>query len=443
MPTSQSSKLVGKKINLVILAPKIGFISRRVLYSVSHSYPYSSNGYAVRTHGVAAALVRAGCSVIAATRPGVPWDHLGFSLSSVVGMHHLDDVRYLHTPITGNHSMADPAYMEKSVEIRAEQMQVFKPSVVIAGSNWHNALPTAIAARRLGLPFYYEVRGFWEISQMARDLAWEGSPGFLHEVENETAVAKAADGVFTLNRFMLEELVRRGVPRRRIALVPNGFPGFSTPNPGVLSREALGIRSRYVVGYIGSFTVYEGLEDLIHAVGRLRSRGVDVSLLLVGSSEPRGFGAGTAGLCAKTVAYKQLAESLGIANHIFFEGRVPPEQASSYYALLDAVVIPRLPLAVCELVSPMKPLEAASMGKRVLMSDVAPLYDLANLYSGFSYFEKGNVSSMAQRLGDVLQSPEPEALASQGLASYTWDNNVQPMVQAVLETSRNANFGKR
>ncbi len=400
----------------------------RVLYAVSHSFPFSSNGYAVRTHGVAAALVIAGCDVVAASRPGVPWDQPGFKDKEVALCHVIDRVRYVHSRTPCRQGLALEDYLAQSVEVWAELMRVFKPSAVIAASNWHNALPAAIAAHELGLPFFYEVRGFWEVSQAARDPGWEYSPGYVREVAGETAVAKAADRVFTLNRFMRDELVRRGVVAERIDLVPNGFPGWVETSSVAISQADLGIRSRYVVGYIGSFNVYEGLEELIEAFASVRRRGVDAALLLVGSGEPRGFAIES---CEKTAVYRALAEKLGVSEFVFLPGRVPPEQTAAYYALLDVVVIPRRPFAVCEIVSPMKPLEAAAQGKRVLMSDVAPLADLAALCSNFSYFEKGNVNSLADKLVHLLAEPTAAVTKCQALDALSWESNVGPIVAAM------------
>lgn len=395
----------------------------RVLYAVNHCYPFSSNGYAVRTHGVAAGLVRSGCDVVAVSRPGVPWDQKDFEHADVALNHVIDRVRYVHSRAPSRRDLPLERYLDESVALLMGLMRVFKPSAVMAASNWHNALPAAIAARELGLPFLYEVRGFWEISQAARDPGWEHTPGFAHEVAGETAVATAADRVFTLNRFMRDELVRRGVLVERIELVPNGFPGWAEDSAVSLSRAVVGIRSHYVVGYIGSFNVYEGLEELIEAFAMLRRRRVDVALLLVGSGEPRGFASEA---CEKTAAYRALAEKLGVSEFVFMPGRVLPEQTAAYYALLDVVVIPRRPFAVCELVSPMKPLEAAAHGKRVLMSDVAPLVDLAKLCPNFSYFEKGNVAALAEKMGELLATGD-ELPRCAALEKLTWENNVAPI----------------
>jgi glycosyltransferase involved in cell wall biosynthesis len=404
----------------------------RFFYAVNHSFPFSSNGYAVRTHGVATGLVQSGCQVIVASRPGMPWDQAGSDTADVILLSQtIEGVRYIYTRSPSRKDLMLEKYLEFSVEALAELMRIFKPAAVMAASNWHNALPAAIAAHQLGLPFFYEVRGFWEISQLARDPGWERSPGFAQEVSGETTVAKSAHRVFTLNRFMRDELVRRGVAAERIDLVPNGFPGWAEDSSVQLSRADLGISSQYVVGYVGSFNVYEGLEELIEAFASVRRHGVNASLLLVGSGEPSGFDAGQFGTCQKSAEYRELAEKLGVSEFVYMPGRISPEQTAAYYTLLDVVVIPRRPFAVCEMVSPMKPLEAASHGKRVLMSDVAPLTDLAELCPNFSYFHKGSVASLTEKLVELLKEPVKTVPRCEMLAELTWEKNVVPMVAAI------------
>jgi glycosyltransferase involved in cell wall biosynthesis len=409
-------------------------IPRRLLYAVNHSYPFSSNGYAVRTHGVASALVRAGVEVIAVSRPGSPWDRAGFDDAGFALEHRIDGVRYVHLPQPRQMGRPLAEYTALAAEAFAEVLRVYRPQTVMAASNWHNALPAALAARAAGLRFFYEVRGFWEISQASRDPAWADSPGFAEAVAGETAVARSAQRVFTINRFMRDELARRGVAVERVDLVPNGFPGWQDDGAqqaaGAPTRASLGIRARYVVGYIGSFNVYEGLEDLIEAVAWLRKRGVDVALALVGSGEPRGIGVGQATDPA-AASYRALAEQLGVGEHVFMPGRVKPEEAAAYYALMDVVVIPRRPFAVSEIVSPMKPLEAAAHGKRVLLSDVAPLADLASLCPNFSYFAKGDMGALTDRLGELLAAGDFAPPRCEALAGLTWERNVAPMVAAV------------
>jgi len=322
-------------------------------------------------------------------------------------------------------------YLTACVDAWVELIRVFKPSAVMAASNWHTALPAAIAAHELGMPFFYDVRGFWEVSRAAREPQWADSLEYKQAVGCETLVARCARKIFTLNRFMRDELTRRGIDAERVELVPNGFPGWQAEPVQRLTRAEVGIKACHVVGYIGSFNDYEGLELLVEAVARLRQRGLDVALLLVGSSESSGLGAGGDFACPAIQRYRKLERELGVGDYLFTPGRVGPELTMSYYALLDVVVIARPPLPVCELVSPMKPLEAAAHGKQVLMSDVAPLADLAGICSNFHYFAKGNVDALTEKLAELLATGNFSPPRSQGLDALSWEHNVQPMVRAI------------
>lgn len=407
----------------------------RILYAVNHCYPFSSNGYAVRTHGVAAGLVKNGCHVIAASKLGLPWERTGFNEPNFKNCHLIDGVRYIHSflaPLQGTVTEQQAKRAQCAVDTLVEQIRVFKPAAVMAASNWNNALPALQAAQITGLPFFYEVRGFWEISRSAREPEWKNSPAFLNEVKQETAIAKAANKVFTLNPFMRTELIKRGIDAKKIELVPNGFSGWMPTPLSPLDKSALGIKSQYTIGYIGSFNIYEGLEDAIEALALLRGEGIDVNLLLVGSGESLGFS--DKNKCLTTLKYRALAEMLGVSDYLITPGRVDPEKAEAFYHLLDVVVIPRRPLEVCELVSPMKPLEAAAYGKCVLMSDVAPLAELAEFSPNFHYFKKGNAQSMANKLMQLLSLKSPIELNNQQcnkLQERTWAQNVLPIVNAM------------
>lgn len=415
--------------------------AKRILYAVNHSFPFSSNGYAVRTHGTSAALVKASFEVITVSRRVSQRQQGHLSEVDNVPTRLLDGVRYMHLASTVLPGATSCLHFEQSAAAMIELVQVLKPSVLMAASNWENALPSALAARELGIPFFYEVRGFWEISHAARDEQWAQSADFQNEVAAETALAKVAQRVFTINSFMRDELVSRGVPKDRIELVPNGFTASPDPllgDPEI--RQTLLQKARHWVGYVGSFSPYEGLLDLLIAVSVLRSQGMDVGLLLVGSSQSSGFDIGSNTLCAVSQDLEQKARQLGMSEALVMPGRLAREEVTAYYPSLDVVVIPRKPVDVSELVSPIKPIEAASYGKRVLMSDVAPLAELAELYPNFFYFKKGNVQSLTDCLRELLQNPPPELPCHPGLESRTWANCVMPMVKAFKAVS---SFGVR
>ena len=418
-------------------------VDGRIAYIANHSYPFSSNGYAVRTGGVAGALSFHGHSVVVITKPGMPWDLPQFVDDDYACSHIVGGVRYLHLPYPRNSGKTQSEYLGAAIEAFKRVLRVFKPAVVHAASNWKNALPAAIAAKELGLPFFYEVRGFWEITRASREPEWAHSDEFQQVVKYERAVSCAADRVFTLNRFMRRELVQRGVDPARIELVPNGIEVprdmacvSRAQQPIAVSRVELGIRSRFVVGFIGSLNQYEGLEDLVRAAAGAYRRGIDISLVLVGSSHATGLAAESAKESVET-QLRRVAESCGIAERLVLPGRVEHGAIADYYDLFDLVVLPRRPLPVCELVSPLKPLEALAAGKRVLMSNVAPLAELAEISTRFQYFDKGSVESLTDRLvGLLVQDDRLQPLSADVLTDISWTARVAPISQWVYQYSR-------
>jgi len=394
----------------------------RTFYFVNHALPTSTNGYAVRTHEISIQLVFNGINLFVNYHSRNIEEYKNFSLPGI---------RYLHFPFPAASEVGHEASVTSTAFRLEEHLKVFKPGILVAASNWKIGLPVSRVAAKLGIPFYYDVRGFWEISKAAQNPAWANSTEFKEEVRLETQVASSATCVFTISNIMREELVRRGVDRNKIDLVPNGFtdwPQYTSTLPQ--SQSAFRNSAKLWVGYIGSFGVYEGLENLIHAVAAVRKQGVDVGLLLVGSGQPSGLDVDSKTLCPVTLKLRALADSLGIGDVLVTPGRTTPEQAELYYPLIDLVVIPRKPLPVAELVTPLKPVEAASHGKRVLMSNVAPLAELGPDYPNFFYFEKGNQKSLEAKLYELLTDLPPELPRYAGLEKYKWEITVKPMVEA-------------
>ncbi|WP_339119359.1 glycosyltransferase [Halomonas sp. BMC6] len=392
-------------------------IQGRIAYMVSHGQSYASNGYAIRTQGIAHALNQHGFETLCFVRPGRPWELN--AESNVAPETTIEGVRYIHTRWKGDATPKNgKPLLEESINKYIELFKVYRPSAVLAASNHAVGLPAWVAAKRLGLPFYNEVRGFWELSRAAREPEYENSAAFQKEAELDAFVAQQAQKVFTLNQPMKEELVKRGVKAKNIAIVPNGvtaLPNIKPANPALKKR--LGIEEGdKVVGYIGSFSAYEGLEVLLEACAQLVGQGEKIKLLLVGDEQP----------ITKVVGEHSVAKEAGSTPWLIQVGRVPHEQVGDYYALLDAVVIPRKPLAVCNIVPPIKAAEALSYSKRLVLSDVAPLAEYAKKHKGVVSFNADNASSLVESLQGSLKLPVPKPSTELLFAKHT-----EPMVRAL------------
>jgi glycosyltransferase involved in cell wall biosynthesis len=409
----------------------------RLLYVVHHGYPLSSDGYSVRTQCVARGLMDNGWDVLVATQPGTQESlHAPSPLPPGVFSHDHDGVPYEHTLEPRLEGVPYGALHDCLSAIHQEKIRQFKPHAILAASNWQVAQPAMDAARREGVPFYYEVRGFWELSQLSRDPDYRKSAEFSCHVTEETRVCVAAEAVFTLNEAMRKELLRRGVQEQKIGIVPNGIGHTKKNSHKCIPRENLGLKSKYIVGYIGSFNGYEGLEDLVQAAANLYARGLDISLLLVGGAQLAGVVPNRNLLPEDphALALCNLAESLRFEDRLVLTGRVSAEQAWEYYSCMDLVVIPRRPSEVTELVPPIKPLEALAAGKQVLMSDVSPLKEIASMHSSFRCFQKGNMESLTREIEKILLENRDTTIGVRNLSRLSWNHILLPMMEKIHTT---------
>lgn len=346
----------------------------RVAYILTGSLPWMETGYAMRSQALVEALQRVGMDVHCITRPGFPADRKGldetaqYPAQSVVG-----EVTYRHIAEPSRNQFRRDTYFNAAAVALVEALTPLAPGVVMAAPDYNNALPALLAARQMGLPFIYDVRGFWELSRLAKNPHYADDPDFAMSVALESLIARNADQVFTLNVPMRDELVRRGVAETHITLTPNACnPTDHVPRPRDTALAGqLGIPSGTpVIGYIGSFNAYEGLDDLVRACGRLGIKGADFRLLLVGKSAGNGAGQ------TLEAQLREIASAAGIADRLIMPGRVPHEAVEDWYSLIDIAPFPRKATSVTELVSPMKPLEAMAMAKLVIVTDIAPLAEM-------------------------------------------------------------------
>jgi glycosyltransferase involved in cell wall biosynthesis len=245
----------------------------------------------------------------------------------------------------------------------------------------------------------YEVRGFWEDTWLSRhpDAAMRASSELYQRNRAlETRCMLAGDLVVTLGEAMREEIVARGVPEEKILIVPNAVSAeFLRPLPDATTlREELGIKpDEQVVGVVTSLVPHEGIGTLLEATAMLRARGVPARALIVGDGPER-------------AALQRQAAQAGLADAAVFTGRVPASKVRQFHALLDVFVVPRTPDRVCQLVTPLKPVEAMASGLCVVTSEVKALTEIVkHEVTGMQTVPQDPVS-LADCLERLIYSPD-------------------------------------
>jgi PEP-CTERM/exosortase A-associated glycosyltransferase len=295
----------------------------------------------------------------------------------------------------------------KTLERRIlEVAAVEKPAVLHAHSPVLNAWPALWAGRRLGIPVVYEIRAFWEDAAVDHGTTTEGSLRYRATRAFETAACRRAGAVVTICEGLRKGLLERGLERGKLFVLPNGVDTAKFPPPALdgALQERLGLRGKQVVGFIGTPYRYEGLPFLLKAVAALAPAMPDLRALIVGG-----------GYDGEEEELKAMARELGIGDRVIVQGKVPHEQVGSFYSVIDVLVYPRIRSRLLELVTALKPLEAMSMEKAVVGSDVGGNKELIEDGVNGLLFRAEDVADLAKVLDGILGDPaRRDALRKQG-----------------------------
>ena len=277
----------------------------------------------------------------------------------------------------------------------------------------------------------YEIRAFWEDAAVGNGTGREGSAKYFLTRQLETHAVKSADAVAVICDGLRGDLIARGVDAGKIVVSPNGvdLELFGDPPPRDAALAAtLGLGDGdAVIGFIGSFYDYEGIDDLIAAMPALVAAQPGAQLLLVGGGPME-------------TALKEQAAASPVASRIHFVGRVPHDQVERYYSLIDILAYPRKKMRLTDLVTPLKPLEAMAQGKLVAASDVGGHRELIEDGVTGTLFAPDDPAAIASALAGLLASRESWAEQRRVARVFVekhrnWSSNIlryEPVYQRLL-----------
>jgi glycosyltransferase involved in cell wall biosynthesis len=277
-------------------------------------------------------------------------------------------------------------------------------------------------ARRVGVPsvLFVPAAKVWEAEGWGTTRPGWGS---WLERRGERPALLGADVVACGSEAVVEQVLRIGVPSRRVLLTPTGvdlelFAELPDPTP---LRRSLGLHERFVVGWVGSFRRFHALEQAVEAVAEVPG----AALLLVGDGPER-------------ARIERLAHDLGVS--ATFTGTVPHDQLPAYLAAMDVAVIlaPRdepfhySPLKLAEYLAAGLPVVAPAAGQLPRrLTDGADSVVVAP-------HDVGAVAAALRRLRD-----DPEERARLGKAAraaaeaeWAWDHQVRRVVEALASVRR-------
>ena len=371
----------------------------RVLHVLDHSIPLHS-GYTFRSLALLREQRALGWDTHHLTSPkhaAAVTGELAAALEETVEGWH-----FHRTPAAGPSSgarlpgLSEIALMKQLERRLLAVAQQLQPDVLHAHSPVLNAIPALRVGRRLGIPVVYEVRAFWEDAAVDHGTTTEGSLRYRLTRRLETHALRNADHVFTICEGLRGDIAARGIAPSKVTVIPNAVD-INDFEPGgqadAALKSRLGLDGAVVLGFIGSFYAYEGLDLLLQALPELLRRRPGLRVLLVGGGP-------------QDAALKAQTQALGVADKVVFTGRVPHAEVQRYYDLIDVLVYPRHSMRLTELVTPLKPLEAMAQGRLLVASDVGGHRELIRDGETGVLFRAGSAPSLTDAVHGLLQRRE-------------------------------------
>ncbi len=364
----------------------------RILHVLDHSVPLHS-GYTFRTLNILQEQRARGWDIACVTTP----KHTAPSPPVEV----VEDFTFHRTLMGDSLASKIPvlnelALISATADTIEQVIQEKKPDIIHAHSPALTGVAAVRAGRKHAIPVVYECRAFWEDAAVDHGTASEWGLRYRATRWLESWVFQNANAVTTICEGLRSEIAGRGIPQDKITVIPNAvdidrFAPLDAADAAL--KKQLGLDDGMVLGFLGSFYAYEGLEFLVRAMPALLKAVPGVKLLLVGGGPQEQ-------LLKKTVS------GLGLDGQVVFTGRVPHAEVDRYYGLIDLLVFPRLPMRLTELVTPLKPLEAMAQKKLVLASDVGGHHELIKHGETGFLFAKNDAQDLVRQIGLIRSLPD-------------------------------------
>ncbi len=364
----------------------------RILHVFDHSIPLHS-GYTFRSAAILREQRALGWETFHLTSP----KHAGCTVAEET----VDGLHFYRTPVPMGLLSRVPA-LNLFAQMRATERRLLevaasvKPEIIHAHSPALNGMPAVRVGNALNIPVVYEIRAFWEDAAVDHGSTREGSLRYRMTRSQESWVVKHADAITTICQGLQDDLIARGTGREKITVIPNAvdIEQFGpSGQPDLALQQQLGLAGSRVLGFIGSFYAYEGLDLLLDALAEILYHLPDIKVLLVGGGP-------------QEQNLRAQAQRLSIVDRIVFTGRVPHHEVNRYYDLVDVLVYARHSMRLTDLVTPLKPLEAMAQGRLFVASDVGGHKELIHNGQTGLLFPAGDAHALARTVMNLLDHPD-------------------------------------
>lgn len=247
----------------------------------------------------------------------------------------------------------------------------------------------------------------------------------------ENNMPKLVNHVTTNTYFNQNRMIALGVPEEKIDYVPNGvdLERFKSVDE-VTSREIwkrINTEDNDIIAYVGSLNLVNHPVDLLlEAFSVIFQRYNNVKLMIIGGGKD-------------LQELKNLARTLGVADHVVFEGRVDPSLVPNYFEFANVSVDPVYDTPAAKGRCPLKIFESWAMGVPFVTSDVGDREILAGSPPAMLLSKPGDKIDLAEKILTVIKNPdlanELSVAGRKQAQKYSW-RNLAKIYSLALSESR-------
>lgn len=199
------------------------------------------------------------------------------------------------------------------------------------------ALIGSVLARPWRIPVCFDYQGSLTSEMLDHGFLRRNTQALGFWQRLERFIERQPEAIVTSTQHACESLRKRARPGGILLPLPDGVntdvfdPCVLTEDQRNEKRASYGIRpDSVVVVFLGLLARHQGIQCLIQAAARLKSRAPHVRWLVMGYPG--------------ATYWRHIAEDAGVANEVLFTGRVPYAQAPQMLALGDIAAAPKLSL---------------------------------------------------------------------------------------------------
>ncbi|MCK5632203.1 glycosyltransferase family 4 protein [bacterium] len=281
------------------------------------------------------------------------------------------------------------------------------------------------------VPFVLEFNGseVW-IDKNWQSKGWMRIRFIIRWIENFNL--KKADTVVVVSQVLKDMLVQQGIHANKILVNPNGVDTVRFDSACLVDarkdiRKKYNITEKFVFGFIGSFSVWHGIETIAQMIPKIIKRYPQAHFLLIGSGPLVPF-------------LKDSLQKSGIGSDgVTLTGTVAQEESQDYLSACDVFLSPTLPNSDGSRFfgSPTKMFEYMSLAKPIIASDLEQLSELLDDGAGI-LVKPGYVQAFVDAACDLVIMNEEKRknfgmrVRQKAIKNYTWYEHTKKIIKSIV-----------